>query len=175
MASINDNFSPIDKAVIENYDFSQFRKITQFVLHEDNLLLSVISVFPDIEGLYLGSSEIIEKQKEINNSLFKTNCKFSEGSFYEKFHPKFPLYLIKNLLHTLDNEEVIAFMNKFYPLTEEYTRFIFIEKMKNTESNFTNYERTENEYREIFQKSNFVLTNIINIDNDNSVIEVLRL
>ncbi len=157
-----------------NYDFSQFIEVVEFVDEEQSFLVDILKNNQKLKGVFFGKAEFIETIRNSLDDTLRQRCEFIKGDLLASILPSgYQVYILKKLLDSLDANQSEDFLKRCFQATETYARFLIVEKSKHPDPE-NGAGKIKEKYNEIFKKTGFILTNIIN-SNGLDLVEVLRM
>jgi len=157
----------INELIADNYDFSQFDKILE-ITNTYSLAITIAEKYKDIKFIVVLSNEIMEEIKnQIESKDFQENFSIIIGSIFDNVPKGDNLYIVKNLLGTYEQRQIFNILNNFSKSMLSNDRLLIVEE--------ENYSLTEGELKQKLKKTNFILTNNIKVNDDISIIEVIKL
>lgn len=159
-----------------NYDFSQFIEVVELVNEPQSLLINILKINHKLKGIFFGKAEYIENIRNSLDDDLKKRSGFIKGDLFTSVLPAgYQVYLLKDIIGSLEETQSIKFLTGCFQATENYTRFLFIEKGKfNKIDEVSKYHKVLERYGDIFKQAGFILTNVINSGNNTDILEVLR-
>lgn len=182
------NFSQnIHTATIDSYDFSGINKIIDIGGGHGTLVASILTQNPQIHGIIFDQPSIIqEATKLLEKEKIKNRCEAIGGDFFQSVPSGGDLYILSYILHDWNDECSIKILKNIRQEIKDNGKLLVIEGVLplNNESHFTKFmdlemmviypngkERTELEYRHLYEASGFQLNRIIPTSEPVSVIE----
>ncbi len=180
----NSAFSSV--AVVNAYDFSSIPKLVDIGGGHGFLLASILSKYPDVRGILYDMPAIV---KEAGNLLgahgVKERCETMGGNFFESVPEGADAYIMKHIIHDWNDEQCIAILKNCRKAMREGGKVLVVEMVipPGNEPSLGKFldlqmllylpgcERTEVEYRALFDKAGFELTRIVPTMSPFSVIE----
>lgn len=182
MNSISQVHNP---AIVNSYDFSKFRKVVDIGGGHGELLATIKMAYPNIEGILFDQPHVI---KEIRHSSKKSTPSFKivGGDFFKEVPAGGDLYLLKQILHDWHDEAAQKILKNCRNALLPDGRILviesvlgrgdsqYIEKFFDLHMLVTSNggrERTESEYRTLFETAGFKLNRLIRTASSYSIIE----
>jgi hypothetical protein len=173
-------------AMIEAYDFSRLGLLADIGGGNGSTLMGILRRLPDLRGLLFDLPNVVARaQKEIAASRLSDRCESVGGSFFESIPKGADAYLLRHILHDWDDEKAIAILKSVHRAMDDKAKLLVVESVI-APGNAPSFgklldlamlvipgglERTEEEYRQLFDGGGFRLTRIIPTAAEISVIE----
>ena len=175
--------------ITADYDFSSFRKIVDVAGGQGGLISSILKAHPTMQGVLFDLPQTIENAKAFIEAQGVTSrCELVGGNFFESVPSGGDAYIMKSIIHDWDDEKAIAILKNCHKAMVENGKLLLVEMVigpgnQTSLGKFIDLamlvmacgcERTEAEYRALFEASGFRLTNIFNTQSTMNVIEGVR-
>ncbi|BAZ23677.1 O-methyltransferase family 2 [Kalymmatonema gypsitolerans NIES-4073] len=184
--------SATDKTEIPGeYDFSSIRKLVDVGGGRGSFIASILKANPTIEGILFDQPSVIEGAKSVLEAEgVSKRCELVAGSFFESVPSGGDAYILKYVIHLLDDERAIAILKNCHRAMLENGKLLLVERIipPGNEPFWGKFldihmliaisggrERTKMEYEALFEASGFKLSKIITTKSNVSVIEGIRL
>ncbi|MBW4422861.1 MAG: hypothetical protein KME13_27415 [Myxacorys californica WJT36-NPBG1] len=177
-------------AVMASYDFSSIRRLVDVAGGQGSFLTTILKANPQMEGILFDLPEVIERAKpQIAQEAVVDRCQLVAGSFFQSVPAGADAYLLKHIIHDWDDERSIAILKNCCTAMAENGRVLVVEQVippgnapfmgKLLDVNMLvmapgGKERTEAEYRALFEAVGFELTQIVPTQNFVSVVEGVK-
>ena len=181
-----------DAAIMTNYDLSSMGKVVEVGTGggDGSLIASILKKNPtSMQGIFFDLPERLEKAKSLNKaSGLEERCELVAGDLFESFPSGGDAYIVKNLIHDYDDERAIKILKNCREAMAENGKLLVVEmvippgnepslaKILDVEALIMTagaIERTEAQYRELFEKAGFKLTNVISTRSPMSILEAV--
>lgn len=176
-----------DAAITANYDFSSAGKVVEVGTGggDGNLIAAILQKNPTVQGVFFDLPARIE-QARVTAAAVGDRCEFAGGDVLQSLPPGGEVYILKNLVHDYDDERAIKLLKNCHEAIAENGKLLVVEmivppgnepslaKIVDVEALIMTagaIERTEEEYRQLFDKSGFKLTKVISTRSPMSIIE----
>jgi hypothetical protein len=186
------NGSVIESAAIAaSYDFSSIRTLVDVAGGEGLLIASILKSNPTLKGVLFDQPYVIERAKPFMKAEgVLERCQLAAGNFFESVPEGGDAYILKHIIHDWDDERAIAILKQCHKVMPENGKVLVAEQVippgnepfmgKLLDLNMLvmtpgGCERTEAEYRALFEKAGFKLTRIVPTQEEVSIIEGIRL
>jgi hypothetical protein len=178
----------IAPALLDAYDFSGIDTLMDVAGGHGAILCEVLSRYPAMKGILFDVSNVIEEATHHINALkMDHRCQTVEGSFFEKIPAGANAYYMQHILHDWADEHALKILancrsalagrkggrllvvDAVVPETSEphFSKLLDLEMLLMPGGR----ERTESEWRNLFDKAGFEITRIVPMKAAESVIE----
>ena len=179
----------IEPAVLGICDFSGFKTIVDVGGGRGTLISSILRAYPDARGIVLDLPHVIEQGKQlITEQGLDDRCQLIPGDFFKEVPSGGDAYVLKWVIHDWDDERSIAILRNCHRAMAPGGRLFLVEAPipPRNESSFHKLmdinmlvmtggrERTEAEYRSLFDASGFDLTRVTVTPMELAVLEGVR-
>jgi hypothetical protein len=185
------NGSALESAAISaSYDFSSIHTLVDVAGGQGLLIASILKSNPTLNGILFDQPYVIERAKPfIEAEGVLERCQLATGNFFESVPEGGDAYILKHIIHDWDDERAIAILKQCHKVMPENGKVLVAEQIippgnqpfmgKLLDLNMLvmtsgGRERTEAEYRSLFEKAGFKLTRIVPTQEEVSVIEGIR-
>ncbi|PWT87630.1 MAG: methyltransferase [Acidobacteria bacterium] len=190
--SFNDGMTALSAlvvpAVLEAYSFEGIGTLADIAGGHGMVLTSIAQRYPNMKGILFDLKNVVEGAKDRIQKLGLANRVQSvAGDFFETV-PAADAYIMKSIIHDWDDERAIRIIKNCGAHLKKGGKVILVESVLPTGSEPTlgkwvdiemfmmpgGRERTEPEYRDLFQRAGFVLTRVVPTKSPMSVIEAQK-
>ena len=185
------NLSVIQSATIAaSYDFSSIQTLVDVAGGQGLLIASILKSNPTLKGVLFDRPYVIERAKRfLEAEGVLERCQLVAGNFFESVPEGGDAYILKSIIHDWDDERAIAILKQCHKVMPANGKLLLAELVippgnQPFMGKFTDLhmlavlpggrERTEAEYRALFEKAGFKLTRIVPTQDDMSIIEGIR-
>lgn len=176
----------VNDAVLSSYDFSSISKIVDVGGGHGSLITSILKANPQMRGILFDAPPVIEGARHrIVEEGISERCEAIAGDFFESVPSGGDAYILKWIIHDWDDERSRTILKNCRRVMAEDGRLLLVEAVvpPGSEPHFSKFidlnmlvmtggrERTEGEYRTLFESSGFRLTRIIPTESPMSIIE----
>jgi hypothetical protein len=185
------NLSVSQSATIAaSYDFSSIQTLVDVAGGEGLLIASILKSNPTLKGVLFDRPHVIEKAKRfLEAEGLLERCQLAAGNFFESVPEGGDAYILKYIIHDWDDERAIAILKQCHNVMPANGKILVAEQVippgnepfmgKLLDLNMLavlpgGRERTEAEYRALFEKAGFKLTRIVPTQDEMSIIEGIR-
>ena len=175
-----------DAAVTASYDFSPFGKIVDVGGGHGSLIASILKANPKMRGVLFEVPPVIEGAKHlIEAEGLAERCELVVGDAFESVPNGGDAYILKHMIHSFDDDRTVELLRNIHHAMPANGKLLVCEMVipPGNGSHFSKiadiemlmipggYERTEAEYRRLFDKAGFRLTKIFRTPSPVSLIE----
>lgn len=177
--------------ILKCYDFSGISKLVDIGGGNGSLISSILIANPTMQGvLFEQPSVIVEAKDLIEAEKVSERCELVAGDFFESVPSGGDAYILRYILHNWDDERAIAILKNCHRAMVENGKLVVIEQVippgnepfigKLLDLHMLvlfpgGCERTENEYRALFEASGFKLNKIFPTRANVSVLEAIKM
>ena len=174
------------EAVLDSYDFSEVSKLVDVGGGQGLLLASIIKKYPHMKGILFDVPAVVEEAREIINSYGVTDrCEIVGGDFFASVPTTADASIMKFVIHDWNDEQCITILRNCRNALPKGGKILVVEMVlpEGNEPSIGKYldvhmmlygsgcERTEKEYRELFDKAGFELSRIVPTMSPFSIVE----
>jgi hypothetical protein len=178
-----------NEAILAKYDFAGINTIVDVGGGHGGLITSILKRHPQMRGILFDSPQVIEGAKAlINETGVGDRCTLTNGNFFESVPMGGDSHILKWIIHDWDDEKSITILQNCHRALPENGKLILIEAVvpEGTEPHFSKFidlnmlvmtggrERTEDEFRALYEAAGFRLTRVVATESPFSVIEGVR-
>lgn len=171
------------RAVAAAYDFSSFHTIADVGGGYGTLLMTILRANPGLRGILFDLPHVVEgARKQIETANLSDRCEVIGGSFFETVPRGADVYLLKSVIHDWDDDKSIAILKRCHAAMGPSKKLLLVEVVMpaRIEPSLRNYittgsdvnmlvaiggrERTDAEYRSLYEASGFRLERLIPLE-----------
>jgi hypothetical protein len=171
------------------YDFSGINTIIDVGGGHGGLITSILTRNPAMRGILFDAPVVVEGSKpKIAGSPIANRCEVIGGDFFQSVPSGGDAIIMKWIIHDWNDEQSIAIMKNCHRALPENGKLILVEAVvpPGDEMHFAKFidlnmlvmtggrERTEEEFRELYEAAGFRLTRVVPTESPFSVIEGLK-
>jgi hypothetical protein len=175
-----------NEALHAAYDFAGINTLVDIGGGHGSLITSILRRNPGMRGILFDSPRVVDGARPlIESSDIAGRCEVAGGNFFESVPTGADAHILKWIIHDWDDEQSIAILRNSHRALAENGKVILVEAVvpAGREPHFSKFidlnmlvmtggrERTEAEFRELYQHAGFRLTRIIPTESPFSVIE----
>lgn len=177
----------LNPAIVPSYDFSSFEKVVDVGGAHGNLLVEVLKANPTLKGVLFDRPSVVEDAKAfIDSSSVVDRCEIIGGDFLTSVPVEADLYMMKFVLHDWSDQDSIKILSNCRKHINPNGKVLIIEQLiaPGNEPSFskmldlemmvcTHYgrERTEDDFKAIYEAAGFKLNRIIKTPTIANIIE----
>jgi hypothetical protein len=173
-------------AMLDAYDISGIRLLADIGGGNGSVLTAVLRKYPALRGILFDLPGVVERAKSnIQASGVGERCETVAGNFFEAVPGGADAYLLRHIIHDWDNEKAIRILQNIHRDMNKDGKLLVVESVippGNDQSAGKLFdlamlvipggqERTEEEYRKLYQSAGFRLTRSVPTKAEISVIE----
>ncbi|MBT8351698.1 MAG: hypothetical protein KJO26_10765, partial [Deltaproteobacteria bacterium] len=176
------------KAVIESYDFSDFKSICDIGGGQGAFLIQLLANYPDTMG-YVADlpGVVVSAEKAITNAKLSDRCKAVLYDFHKEAPPICDVYFLVNVLHDWNDEICIRLLKNITDSMNTSSRLWIVEYLIEPGPGFSvakllnlevlvmggGRERSINEYKTLVRAAGLEVSRIIPMKNGPVMMECL--
>lgn len=177
-------------AILAAYDFSRFHALIDIVGGHGQLLAAVLQRYPELRGVLFDQPHVVAGAGEILTELgVNERCSIVAGSFFDSGPPGGDAYMLKFILHDWNDDRALALLQTVARSMEPGTILLVIDRVLPAHGvpdldaalmdlhmlvQFAGKERTETEFRSLYEGAGFRLTRVLPTDSDVGLVEGIR-
>ncbi len=173
-------------AILAAYDFSFARKVVDVGGGRGGLLAAVLAAHPQIHGALMDRPEVLAGAPPLlARAGVVDRCDVAPGSFFETVPGGGDLYVLKSILHNWDDARSIAILRTCRAAMAPDAKLLVIERLVPEQDGpseaklfdinmlvvLGGRERTEREYRTIFEEAGLQLVRVVATRSPMSLLE----
>ena len=179
-----------EQALHAAYDFAGVNTIVDIGGGHGGLITSILKRNPQMRGILFDSAQVIEgAQPAIQSSGVGDRCQLVGGDFFQSVPAGGDAMILKWIIHDWNDEQSIRILKNCHRALPDKGKLILVEAVvpAGSELHFSKFmdlnmlvmtggrERTEEEFRELYEASGFRLTQVVPTESPFSVIEGVRI
>jgi len=179
-----------NEAIHAAYDFAGINTIVEVGGGHGGLISSILQRNPQMRGILLDSPQVIEGAKApVNASGVADRCELVGGDFFQSVPAGGDAIILKWIIHDWNDEQSIAILKNCHRALAENGKLILVEAVvpPGSDFHFSKFmdlnmlvmtggrERTEEEFRKLYEAAGFRLTRIVPTQSPFSVLEGVRI
>jgi hypothetical protein len=173
-------------AVLAAYDFSGIGLLADIGGGNGSQITEILKKHTRMKGILFDLPHVIERAKErIQLSGLLDRCQLVSGSFFEAVPEGADAYLLRHIIHDWDEEKCLTILRNCHRAMSSASKVLVIESVippgnSPFQGKFLDLhmllipggkERTETEYRTLFERAGFEVTRIVPTGTEVSVVE----
>ena len=179
------------REVVDAYDFSGFGTIVDVGGGQGWLLSAILAGAPAAHGILFDQPHVVETARPvIAERGVDARCRLVGGSFFESIPAGGDAYVLKWIIHDWDDDDATKILRNIRAVIPPAGRLLVLDRVlpeRITDNDFltrqgtlsdlnmlvnvTGCERTEAEFRQLFEASGFTLTSARNTSSDLGIVE----
>ena len=178
-----------NEALHAAYDFARINTLVDVGAGHGGLITSILKRNPSMRGILFDSPEVIEGAKTLlEGSGVSDRCELVGGDFFQSVPEGGDAIIMKWIIHDWNDEQSVAILKNCRRALPENGKLILVEAVvpSGSEPHFSKFidlnmlvmtggrERTEAEFRALYEAAGFRLTRILATESPFSVIEGAR-
>jgi SAM-dependent methyltransferase len=178
-----------NEALHAAYDFAGIKTLVDIGGGHGGLITSILRRNPEMRGILFDSPPVIDGARSvIESSDVAGRCKLASGNFFESLPAGGDAHILKWIIHDWDDEQSVAILKNSHRALAEGGKLILVEAVvpAGNEPHFSKFidlnmlvmtggrERTEAEFRDLYERAGFRLTRVVPTESPFSVIEGVR-
>ena len=177
------------KAMLDVYDLTGIRILADIGGGNGSTLVTVLKKYPEMRGILFDRPGVVGRARSgIEREGLLDRCQIVGGSFLERVPRGADAYLLRHILHNWDDEHVGVILKRIHEAMGDIAKLIVIDRIippgnepmfgKMMDLNMLvmlgGVERTEAEFRQLFDRGGFRLSRIVPTEVEVSVIEGVK-
>jgi len=179
----------VSGAVVDGYDFGEITRLVDVGGGHGLLLSAILKKYPQMTGVLFDAASVIDGASVIKVSGVAGRCELVSGDFFASVPAGGDAYIMKHIIHDWEDERALTILKNCHGAMTENGKVLVVETVI-PEGNapslgkfldlemlmfLHSYERTEVEYRALFERAGFRLNRIVPTQSLHSVIEGVRM
>ena len=183
--------SLMNPAIAKAYDFSVFGTIVDIAGGYGSTLCAILDAYPDLRGTLFDMPHVIPgARRYIAEQGVADRCETLAGDFFQSLPPGADAYFMKHIIHDWDDERCVQILHNCHVAMPSHGTLLVCERVVPS-GNAPSYskvsdllmltmtpggrERTEVEYRKLFESGGFKLTRLIPTESEHTVLEGVKI
>jgi len=173
-------------AMLDAYDFSGIGTLADIGGGNGSVITAVLEKYRTMRGILFDMPAVVERSKANTEAAgLADRCRVEAGNFFEAVPPGADAYLMRHIIHDWDDEKSVTILKNCRKAMGDKGRLLVVEGVvpPGNEPSISKFfdlammvlpggmERTEEEYRQLYQAAGFRLTRIVPTKTWISVIE----
>ena len=178
-----------NEAILSQYDFAGINTLMDVGGGHGGLITSILRAHSGMHGILFDSPQVIEGAKAlVDASDVGDRCQLVGGNFFESVPSGGDAIILKWIIHDWNDEQCVTILKNCHRALPENGKLILVEAVvpASNEPHFSKFidlnmlvmtggrERTEEEFRALYEASGFSLTRVVATESPFSVIEGIR-
>jgi hypothetical protein len=177
------------RAMLEAYDLAGIRVLADIGGGNGSTLVTVLKKYPEMLGILFDRPGVVERARAgIVREGLAGRCQIVGGDFLERIPEAADLYLMRHILHNWDDERAVVILSRVRDAMPDGATLLVVERVIPTGNEFLfgkimdlnmlvmlgGIERTDGEFRQLFERVGLNLTRIVPTEAEVSVIEARK-
>lgn len=173
-------------AVLNAYDFSGIGVVADIGGGNGSQITEILKKHPKMKGILFDLPHVVERAKErIQAAGLLDRCQLVPGSFFDAVPQGADAYILRHIIHDWDDGKCLTILRNCHRAMPPASKLLVIESVipPGNEPFLGKFldlhmllipggkERTESEYRTLFERAGFELTRIVPTSTDVSIVE----
>lgn len=174
------------EAMLEAYDFTGVGTLADIGGGNGSVIMAILRRYPAMQGILFDLPSVVERTKaNVQGAGLEGRCQVVAGSFFESVPPGADAYLMRHIMHDWDDDKSLMILRNCRRAMGQGGKLLVVEGVvpSDNEPSVSKFfdlammvlpggmERTEEEYRQLFEAAGFRLTRIVPTRTWVSVIE----
>jgi hypothetical protein len=176
-----------EKAILDVYDFSEFKTIVDVGGGYGEMLGTFLQKYENLQGILFDEGYVIDHcQPTLEKHGIVDRCQAVKGSFFESIPTGGDAYMLKHIIHDWDDERSIAILKNCCQAMGDQSKVLVMEMIVDpgnqpSAAKFLDLnmlvmcpggkERTETEFHALFEAAGLALTRIVRTAEDICILE----
>ena len=176
---------PVARSVVQAYNFSDFTTVVDVGGSDGTLMSTILRANPDLRGVIFDLPSVIERTGA-RIGQFSSRVQLMGGDFFDKVPAGGDAYIMKWILHNWPDEHCVRLLTNCRRAMSRTSRLLILEQVMPERVgpddevvgwdlgmlvHLGSSERTEAEFRTIFERAGFSLLRVIPTSSGMSIIE----
>ncbi len=178
-----------NEAILSKYEFADINTLIDVGGGHGSLITSILQRHPGMQGILFDAPQVIDGAKApVDASGVGDRCQLVGGNFFESVPSGGDAIILKWIIHDWNDEQCVTILRNCHRALPENGQLILVEAVvpAGNEPHFSKFidlnmlvmtggrERTEEEFRALYEASGFRLTRVVATESPFSVIEGVR-
>lgn len=161
--------------IVDRYDFAGVGKIVDVGGGHGFLLAAILRSNPTVRGVLFDLPEVVAGADQVLASM-KERCQVVGGNFFDGVPPGGDIYVLRQIIHDWNEEQALAILRNCRAAMTGTAKVLVVERQIDPDHrkalrvlhidlemlvNVAGIERTDDEYRSLFDSAGFKLTRMI--------------
>jgi hypothetical protein len=178
-----------NEALHAAYDFAGIKTLVDIGGGHGGLITSILRRHPELRGVLFDSPQVVDGARDlITGSDVADRCEVLGGDFFASVPAGADAHILKWIIHDWNDDQSVAILKNSHRALAENGKLILVEAVvpAGPEPHFSKFidlnmlvmtggrERTEAEFRDLYEQAGFRLTRVVPTESPFSVIEGVR-
>jgi len=175
--------------VLDAYDFSGIEVLADIGGGNGSNISSILKQYPTMKGVLFDLPHVVERAKErIDAAGVLDRCQLIGGNFFESVPKGADAYLMRHIIHDWNDGKSLTILRNCHSAMRAKSKLLVVESVipsgnERFAGKFLDLvmllipggkERTESEYRTLFNEAGFDLTRIVPTNTELSIVEGVK-
>ena len=183
--------SMMNTAIAKAYDFSSISTIVDIAGGYGSTLCTILKAHPALRGILFDMPHVIEGARQyIAEQGIADRCEVVAGDFFQSLPQGADAYFMKHIIHDWDDERCVKILRNCHAAMPSHGKLLVAERIV-PPGNTPSYsklsdlvmlvmtpggrERTEAQYRKLFEAGGFKLTRLVPTESEHTVLEGVKI
>ena len=183
--------SMMNTAIATAYDFSAVSTIVDIAGGYGSTLCTILKAHPALRGILFDMPHVIEGARQyIAEQGIADRCEVIAGDFFQSLPRGADAYFMKHIIHDWDDERCVKILRNCHAAMPSHGKLLVSERIV-PPGNAPSYsklsdlvmlvmtpggrERTEAQYRKLFEAGGFKLTRLVPTESEHTVLEGVKI
>jgi hypothetical protein len=176
-------------AILDAYNFSEINVIADIGGGNGSKITAILQKHPEMRGILFDLPHVVQRARpSIEAAGLIDRCQLIGGDFFQAAPQGADAYVMRHIIHDWDDEQSLTILSNCHAVMSPGNKLLLVESVipPGNEPFMGKFldltmmlipggkERTEEEYRELYHRAGFDLTQIVPTSTEVSVIEGVR-
>jgi hypothetical protein len=176
-------------AILDAYDFSGINVIADIGGGNGSKITAILQKYPEMRGILFDLPHVVERARpNIEAAELSDRCQLVSGDFFESVPSGADAYVMRHIIHDWEDEKSLTILSNCHAVMSPGHKLLLVESVIPPGNDpfmgkFLDLtmmlipggkERTEEEYRELYNKAGFDFVGIVPTSTEVSVVEGVR-
>lgn len=176
------------KSVLSTYDFSKSKTVYDIGGGYSQFIQMILQEYPNVTGTVFELPEVVEEVRKKNPNLENKRCKLIAGDFFVSVPKGGDIYFLKSILHDWDDEKSVKILKNCHQAMHPSSRLLIVDVvLQNKEQSIYpncmdvlmmtitgGKERNLSSFKQILERSGFVLEQVFPTATEFSILEARK-
>ncbi len=173
-------------AILDAYDLTGIELIADIGSGNGSQLIEILNKYPQMQGILFDLPHVVDRAAEkVQAAGLQNRCTLTSGSFFEAVPSGADAYVLRHIIHDWDDEKCLSILRHCHRAMSADSKLLVVESVIPPGNDpfpgkFLDLvmllipggkERTEEEYRELFNQAGFELIQVVPTGSEVSIIE----
>lgn len=172
--------------ILDAYDFSSMSVVADLGGGNGSQIINLLKRYPNLKGILFDLPHVVERaEKQIESAGLTNRCELVGGDFFDAVPNGANAYMMRHIIHDWDDDKSLRILRNCHRAMSHDARLLVVESVipagnEPFGGKFLDLvmllipggkERTEVEYRELFNAAQFDLSRIVPTSGEISIVE----